>query len=69
MVLASRIPSYETRLRCADIMQSFAPDAEFTTGRLMVVDEAITQVHKVGFGCQVLGVGCWVLGIGYYIRC
>lgn len=44
MVLASRIPSYDTRLRCAQIMQTFHGNVEFAAGRLQIVDEAVKEV-------------------------
>lgn len=47
MVLASRIPSYETRLRCAQIMQTFDVDLDFTRSRLEIVEEAVKQVGFV----------------------
>lgn len=44
MVLASRIPNYDSRLRCASIMQNFKGNIEFTFGRLQVVEEAVGEV-------------------------
>lgn len=44
MVLASRIPNYDSRLRCAHIMQSFQGNVDFTSARLQVVDDAVNEV-------------------------
>ena len=44
MLLASAIPSYATRLRCAGIMQSFGADTDFTLARLETVD-TVSYTH------------------------
>ena len=43
-MLATRIPNYSARLRCAKDMQSFQPDLEFTLGTITTVSEAIAEV-------------------------
>lgn len=49
MVLASRISSYETRLRCAQIMQTFDGNLEFAMSRLKIVQDAVSEVRVNGW--------------------
>lgn len=49
MVLASRISSYETRLRCAQIMQTFDGNLDFAMGRLEIVQDAVREVRVNGW--------------------
>lgn len=54
MMIASQIPSYAARLRCAGIMRSFEPDNEYTMIRLNIVDQAIAEVRNVLRAVQCL---------------
>jgi len=44
MVLATRIPKYETRLLCAKYMQSFQPDLDVTLEKIKIFNAATSEV-------------------------
>lgn len=51
-MLASRIPSYHARLRCAGDVQSFHPDRESTLAKITTVSDAISEVCVLTAGIQ-----------------
>ncbi|CAN0293003.1 unnamed protein product, partial [Hapterophycus canaliculatus] len=65
LVLASRIPSYHARLRCAGDMHSFQPDTDATLAKVTTVSDAISQVTDSAKLKRLLAV---VLAVGNFLN-
>ncbi|CAM9538856.1 unnamed protein product [Scytosiphon promiscuus] len=65
LVLASRIPNYHTRLRCAGDMQSFQPDTDTTLAKIATVSEAVSEVTSSAKLKRLLAV---VLAVGNFLN-
>ncbi|CBN78210.1 conserved unknown protein [Ectocarpus siliculosus] len=65
LVLASRIPNYQIRLRCAGDMQAFEPDTASALAKITIVSDAISQVTDSAKLKRLLAV---VLAVGNFLN-
>ncbi|CAN0459323.1 unnamed protein product, partial [Ectocarpus sp. 12 AP-2014] len=65
LVLASRIPNYQIRLRCAGDMQAFEPDTASALAKITIVSDAISQVTNSAKLKRLLAV---VLAVGNFLN-